>query len=87
MQILFFLFFAGNSLALHPAAEAIDWYQNNGMAASKPENDYAHLVFNMTDSIMPDKNIRMRILNIAGFERHFAGQIFTVINAFPLISI
>jgi hypothetical protein len=73
---------AGNSLAWHLAAEAIGWYQNNGMAASKPENDYAHLVFKMTDSIMPDKNVRMRILNIADFERNFAGQIFTVINTF-----
>lgn len=38
------LFIVGNSLSRHAPAENLGWHFDHGMAASSPENDYAHLL-------------------------------------------
>lgn len=40
--------FVGNSITLHAPKEEIGWFLNCGMAASKKENDYVHLVMEYT---------------------------------------
>lgn len=62
----------GNSLSYHSEAKNIGWNLANGMAASGPDKDYAHLLLRMTDSIMPDKRINLKITPFAKFERNFA---------------
>ncbi|MDR1155623.1 MAG: hypothetical protein LBL04_13030 [Bacteroidales bacterium] len=59
----------GNSLAYITGEEG--W--GRGMASSAVEKDYAHRLLKMTDSIMPDRKITLRISNIAYFERNFPG--------------
>lgn len=70
----------GNSLAHHGIAPDIGWDHAAGMAASEIEKDYAHLLLQMTDSIMPDKNIRMRIAGMAVFERNLTTFDFSVLD-------
>lgn len=38
------ILFVGNSITLHAAKEELGWELNCGMAASKKENDYVHIV-------------------------------------------
>lgn len=60
----------GNSISLHGAVEGL-WPHEFGMAASKKENDYVHLVMN---KISENKNvgINLWVVNIANFERNFS---------------
>lgn len=67
----FHILVVGNSLSFHPKAEKIGWLCENGMAASASDRDYVHQLLKMTDSIMPDKQITVRITFGAGFERNF----------------
>ena len=34
----------GNSITLHLPSNAVNWYSSQGMAASKPELDYCHVL-------------------------------------------
>ena len=34
----------GNSITRHTPYDAVNWYSDHGMAASKPENDYCHIL-------------------------------------------
>lgn len=61
----------GNSIAYHAKAEDIGWYYNHGMATSKVENDYAHLIFQKIEKVLPGIKVSMRIKNLADFERNF----------------
>ena len=60
----------GNSLSHHIILPNIGWRHAAGMAASEIDKDYAHLLLWMTDSIMPEKHIIVRIKATAEFERN-----------------
>jgi len=61
----------GNSLAYHPMDLNIGWDHSGGMAASTKENDYAHLLLKHISKKYHNKNIEMKIINLAKFEREF----------------
>ncbi|MDB5247623.1 MAG: hypothetical protein JWQ40_2017 [Segetibacter sp.] len=61
----------GNSISLHAVAEDIGWFHVSGMAASSIEKDFAHLLFRKIENLYPDRNIILRVANVAGFERNF----------------
>jgi len=60
----------GNSLSYHGIAKEIGWNQISGMAATSREKDYAHLLFKKIEIKLPDRNICIRISNLATFERN-----------------
>nr|WP_321413622.1 SGNH/GDSL hydrolase family protein [uncultured Allomuricauda sp.] len=63
------LLIIGNSLSFHGIAPGIGWNHNGGMAASKKEKDFAHLLFQSIEERLPDQKVCMRISNFAKFER------------------
>lgn len=58
---------AGNSITLHGPAPQIGWTANHGMAASRAENDYVHVLARLIEA----RGIKTEIkaVNIAEFER------------------
>ncbi len=62
----------GNSISYHGHAEKIGWNHISGMAASRIENDYAHIIFKKTEELLPGKKLSMRITNMADFERNYS---------------
>lgn len=59
----------GNSITRHSPYDAVNWYSDHGMAASKPEKDYCHVLL----SLMRNNNANTTVsaLNIADWERNF----------------
>jgi hypothetical protein len=59
----------GNSISLHGVVEGL-WSHESGMAASKKDNDYVHILMR---SISKNKNVGIyfEVVNIAEFERYF----------------
>ncbi|MCL1972461.1 MAG: SGNH/GDSL hydrolase family protein, partial [Endomicrobia bacterium] len=56
----------GNSILLHAPNPSLGWFNNNGMAASSPEKDYAHILQkNINDRFGP---YEYNLLSIATFE-------------------
>jgi len=74
----------GNSLSYHPLLENIGWNHISGMAATKQENDFAHLIFKKVESKLPNQNISIRISNLFAFEKNF--KTFNFITIDSLIS-
>ncbi|NDV16345.1 hypothetical protein GO009_09945 [Muricauda sp. TY007] len=64
------LLIIGNSLSFHGIAPDIGWTHESGMAASKKEMDYAHLLFQKIKDSLPQHDVCMRISNFASFERN-----------------
>ena len=61
------IMFVGNSITLHGYREEIGWYGEWGMAASKKENDYVHLLMKKIKKIDPDA--AFCICQVANWER------------------
>ncbi|MBQ6119999.1 MAG: SGNH/GDSL hydrolase family protein, partial [Clostridia bacterium] len=57
----------GNSITLHFPAPAIGWHGSWGMAASAPENDYAHRLTAMLRAA--GKTVDLRLETIVATER------------------
>ena len=59
----------GNSITLHRPSDKVNWYSCCGMAASKPEYDYCH----MLEKMMRQHNRETTVtpINIAAWERNF----------------
>lgn len=66
----FKVMYIGNSITLHERKDEIGWPFNHGMAASKPENDYVHLI-NERLSTLYKKPVAALVYNAADFEREF----------------
>ncbi|MBE6937715.1 MAG: hypothetical protein E7460_04080 [Ruminococcaceae bacterium] len=65
--------FVGNSITLHGILPSIGWYNEWGMAASKKENDYVHILMDRINGITPDS--RFCICQVAEWERNYkAGE-------------
>jgi alpha-galactosidase len=60
----------GNSITRHTPYDAVNWYSDHGMAASKPENDYCHVL----ESLMrqDNKNTTVTPCAIPNWERDFS---------------
>lgn len=67
----FKLLVIGNSLTRHGIAAAIGWTHVSGMAATKMENDFVHLLFCKTENFLPKRKICLRMANLADFERNY----------------
>jgi len=80
----FKLLVIGNSLTRHGIAENIGWTHVSGMAATKMENDFVHLLFAKTENLLPNRKIQLRITNFADFERNYStfdlGAIDSLVN-------
>jgi len=63
--------FIGNSITLHGAAPQIGWTNVWGMAASRPENDFVHIVTRGIEATT-GRRADVRVRNVADFERGFA---------------
>ncbi len=61
--------FVGNSITLHGILEEIGWYNQCGMAASRPENDYVHLCIEEIRKTQPDS--AFAIAQVADWERNY----------------
>ena len=63
--------FLGNSITLHAPLESIGWTNMWGMAASRPENDFVHIVTRGIEA-KTGRKADVRVRNMADFERGFA---------------
>ncbi len=71
----------GNSIARHGKSEAIGWLSHDGgMAATKEENDYIHLLFRKIEVLLPNCKIYLRETSLVRFERDFSTFDFTTID-------
>ena len=68
----------GNSITKHAYAPSVEWYGNWGMAASKAENDYCHVLQTMLSAYRPGS--RVTPLNIADWERNLSLDIDSLIG-------
>lgn len=62
--------FIGNSIAYHGPLSEIGWYTGHGMAASKAENDYAH-VLSKKLSVKFNRNVIANVFNFSEFEANY----------------
>lgn len=67
------ILFVGNSITLHGAAPEIGWNGEWGMAASKQENDYVHLLMQTVTKKIPDP--AFCICQVAEWERQYQSGI------------
>ena len=63
------ILFAGNSITLHSIKEDIGWFNECGMAASCPENDYVHKTVEILSQNHPQ--INHCIVQVAEWERRY----------------
>ena len=63
------IMFVGNSITLHGVLPSIGWYNECGMAASKKENDYVHILMEKINKVVPDSGFC--ICQVAEWERNY----------------
>lgn len=70
----------GNSITRHTPYDAVNWYSDQGMAASKPEKDYCHVL----QSLMRQQNQETTVtpVNIADWERDFSTDLSIKLSAY-----
>lgn len=68
----------GNSITKHSVREEVEWYSDWGMAASRPENDYCHVLEKMLQQ--RNKASKVMPLNIAYWERNLSCNIDSLIG-------
>lgn len=74
------ILFLGNSLTRHMPKTEIGWDGDYGMAASKPDNDYVHVLCKMLEE--KGKHIIFRAENISEFELNPCEEVISKIKAF-----
>lgn len=60
----------GNSITRHTPYDAVNWYSDHGMAASKPENDYCHVLQSLMRK--DNENTTVTPCAIPNWERDFS---------------
>ena len=70
----------GNSITRHEYSESVEWYSDLGMAASKPENDYCHVLESLLNEKHPGSTVTP--LNIAAWERSLSYDIESFIGEY-----
>lgn len=70
----------GNSITRHEYAENVEWYSDWGMAASRPENDYCHVLESLLNGKYPGSTVTP--LNIAAWERSLSDDIESFIGEY-----
>ena len=63
------IMFVGNSITLHGVKEEIGWSIECGMAASKPQNDYVHIVMDKVNERLNDA--AFCICQVAAWEKEY----------------
>lgn len=59
----------GNSITSHGIAKEIGWTHKSGMAATSPDKDFVHLLFDDFTKNNPDRPLVFRYANYSAFER------------------
>lgn len=70
----------GNSITRHEYSEKVEWYSDWGMAASKPENDYCHVLESLLGKKYPGSKVTP--LNIAKWERSLSGDFDSLLGEY-----
>lgn len=73
------ILFLGNSITRHEQKTEIGWDGDYGMAASRPGNDYVHVLCDMLEK--RGKHIICRAVNISGFERNPCSESVEAVRA------
>ena len=68
----------GNSITLHQPLGDINWYSCHGMAASKPENDYCHILEKMMRQHNPTTTVTP--VSLVPWERDFSIDIDSLLK-------
>ena len=68
----------GNSITLHYPLDDVNWYSQHGMAASKPENDYCHVL----EKLLHRHNDASTVtaFNFSDWERNFDLNVDSVLR-------
>lgn len=66
----FRLLAVGNSITWHTPATSLQWTGNWGMAATKQENDYVHILESLLKTANPASTVRIYPRNLSDFERN-----------------
>lgn len=70
----------GNSITRHSPYDAVNWYSDHGMAASRPENDYCHVLQSLMRKDNPETTVSP--CNIADWERDFTLSLDEVVGPY-----
>jgi hypothetical protein len=62
----------GNSITRHDPSKELGWPHNNGMAATSPEKDFAHLVYKRICDVQPEFKPELKLVRITD-EAHMTG--------------